>query len=93
MFSGNTKTSSSHILLLNLWDSDKISLKRSDEYVALSNLNIFYIWKNTKKSYKNNKFRISVLRWGENFESLDISSKNFMFLKNFSFRVSVYWVM
>ena len=75
MNSGNTKTSS-HTLLLNLWDSGKINLKRSDKYVALSNLNIFYMWKNTKKSYKNNKFKISVLRWGENLESLDISSKN-----------------
>ena len=36
--SGKCKTSDSHILLLNL--SDKINLKRSDKYVALSNLSI-----------------------------------------------------
>ena len=36
----NSKTSDSHILLLNL--SDKINLKRSDKYIALSNCNMYY---------------------------------------------------
>ena len=40
---GNSKTSDFHRLLLNL--SDKINLKRSDKYVALSNLSIYYTWK------------------------------------------------
>ena len=52
----NSKTSDPHRLLLNL--ADKINLKRSDRYVALSNLNIYYIWKNIKKSYKSNKLKI-----------------------------------
>ena len=56
--SGNSKTSDPHRLLLNL--SDKINLKRSDKYVALSNLSIYCTWKNIKKSYKTNKFKISV---------------------------------
>ena len=43
MNSRNSKTSDPRRLLLNL--SDKINLKRSDKYVALSNLNIYYIWK------------------------------------------------
>ena len=55
--SGNSKTSDPHRLLLNL--SGKIALRRSDKYVALSNLSICYTWKNIKKSYKNNKFKIS----------------------------------
>ena len=38
MDSGNGKTSNPPRLLLNL--SDKINLKRSDRYVALSNLTI-----------------------------------------------------
>ena len=46
----NSKKSDPHRLLLNL--SDKINLKRSDKYVALSNLSIYYTWKNIKKSYK-----------------------------------------
>ena len=49
---------------------DKINLKRSDKYVALSNLSIYYTWKNIKKSYKNNKFKISALIWTEEFELL-----------------------
>ena len=47
MNSGNSETSNSHRLLLNL--TDKIDLKRSDSYVALSNLSIYYIWKDIKK--------------------------------------------
>ena len=50
MNSRNSKTSHSYILLLNLLD--KINLKRSDKYVALSNLSIYYTQKNIKKSYK-----------------------------------------
>ena len=44
MHSENTKTSDPHGLLLNL--SDRINLKKSDKYVALSNLSIYYTWKN-----------------------------------------------
>ena len=57
MNSRNGGTSDPHILLLNL--RDKINLKRNDKYVALSNLSIYYSWKNIRKSYKNNKFKIS----------------------------------
>ena len=56
MNSENSKTSDPHRLLLNL--SDKINLKRNDKYVALSNLSIYYTWKNIKKLFKNNKFII-----------------------------------
>ena len=65
----NSKTSDSHRLLLNL--SDKINLKRSDKYVALSNLSIYYTWKNIKKLYKNNKFKISSPTWNGQFELPD----------------------
>ena len=50
MNSENSKTSDPHRLLLNL--SNKINLKRSDKYVPLPNLSIYYTWKITKKSYK-----------------------------------------
>ena len=49
MNSKNSKTSDPHRLLLNL--ADKVNLKRSDKYVPLSNLSIYYAWKNIKKSY------------------------------------------
>ena len=54
MNSENSKNSCPHRLKLNL--SDKIIL-RSDKYVALSNLSIYYTWKNVKNSYKNNKYK------------------------------------
>ena len=50
MNSENNETSDPHRLLLNL--TDKINLKRSDKYIALSNLSIYYTWKNIKKSYQ-----------------------------------------
>ena len=56
MNSGNSKTADPQRLLLNL--SGKIILKRSDKYVALSNLSIYFIWKNIQRSYKSNKFKI-----------------------------------
>ena len=46
MNSGNSKTFDSHRLLLSL--SDKIHLKRSDGYVSLSNVSIYFTWKNIK---------------------------------------------
>ena len=67
--SENSKTSDPHRLLLNL--SDKINLKRTDKYVVLSNLSIQYTWKNIKKSYKNNNFKISAPTWNEEFQSPD----------------------
>ena len=67
--SENSEISDPHRLLLNL--SDKINLKRSDKYVALSNLSIYCTWKNIKKSYKNNKFKISAPTWNGEFELLD----------------------
>ena len=58
MNSGISKTSDPVRLLLNF-----INLKRSDKYVPLSNLSIYYIWKNTKKYIKNNKFLILKKKW------------------------------
>ena len=46
MNSKNRKTCDPHKLLLNLLD--EINLKRSDKYVALSNLSIYYAWRNNK---------------------------------------------
>ena len=69
MISENSKTSDPRRLLLNL--SDKINLKGSDKYVALLNFSIYYSWKNIKKSYKNNKFKISAPIWNEDFELSD----------------------
>ena len=65
----NSKTSDPRKLLLSL--SDKIILKRTDKYVALSKLSIYYTCKNIKKSYKNSKFKISAPTWNDEFELPD----------------------
>ena len=69
MNSENSKTSDPPTLLLNL--SDKINLKIKDKYVALSNLSIYYTWKNMKKLYKNNYLKMSPPTWIEELELPD----------------------
>ena len=69
MNSGNSKTPDPHRLWLNL--TDKINLKISNKYVALSNFSIYYTWKNIKFSYKNNKFKTSAPTWNEEFQLSD----------------------
>ena len=64
--SKNSKKFDPHRLLLNI--SEKFYLKRSDKYVALSNLTINYTQKNIKKSYKNDEFKIPAPTWNEEFE-------------------------
>ena len=56
--SGNSKATDPHRLLLNL--SDKTNLKWSDKHIALSNLSIYYTWKNKKSHTKtiNLKFQL-----------------------------------
>ena len=47
MKSGNSKISDPYRLLINF--SDKIDLKRSDKYVSVTNLSIYYTLENIKK--------------------------------------------
>ena len=69
MNSENSRTSEYHVLVLKL--TDKLDLKRGQKTVALSNLSIYYTWKNIKSSYNNNKFKISAPTWDEEFELPD----------------------
>ena len=57
MDSENCRTSEYHVLVLKL--ADKLDLRTGQKSVALSNLSIYYTWKNIKSSYNNNKFKIS----------------------------------
>ena len=41
--------------------ADKLDLRRDQKTVALSNLSIYYTWKNVKSSYNNNRFKMSEL--------------------------------
>ena len=67
MNSGNSKTSDPHRLLRSF--TEKINSKRSNEYVALSDLSIYYTWKSIKKSH----IRKINSTWNEEFELPDRS--------------------
>ena len=67
--SENSRSSEYHVLVLKL--TNKLDLRRGQETVALSNLSIYYARKNIKSSYDNNKFKISVPTWSEEFELPD----------------------
>ena len=69
MNSENSKTSEPHVLILKL--TDKIDLRRGEKSIALSNLSIYYTWKNIKSSYNNSKFKISAPTWNDKFELPD----------------------
>ena len=69
MNSENSKTSEPHVLILK--PTDKLDLRRDEKIIALSNLSIYYTWKNTKSSYNNNKFKISAPTWNEKFQLPD----------------------
>ena len=69
MNSENHKAYEPYRVLLNL--AYKINLKWSDKYGTLSNLSMYYTWKDIKKSYKNNKLKIPAPTWSEKFELPD----------------------
>ena len=69
MNSENSKSSKSHILILNL--TNKLDLRIGEKVIALSNLSIYYTWRNIKNSYNNNKFKISAPTWDNKFELTD----------------------
>ena len=69
MNSENSKASMPHILKLKL--TSKLDLRISEEIIALSNLSIYYTWKNIKSSCNNNRFKISAPTWNEEFKLPD----------------------
>ena len=69
MNSENSKTSKPHVLVLKL--TNKLDLRIGEKIIALSNLSIYYTWKNIKDLFNNNKFRISVPAWNDKFELPD----------------------
>ena len=69
MNSENSKTFNLHILILKL--ANKLDLRIGKKVIALSNFSIYYTWKNIKRSYNNNKFKISAPTWNDEFELPD----------------------
>ena len=66
MNSENSKTSKPHVLILKL--TNKLDLRKGETIITLSNLSIYYTWKNMKSSYNNNKFKIFTPTWNDRFE-------------------------
>ena len=66
MSSENSKTSSWHVLILKF--TNKLDLRIDEKIIALSNISIYYTWKNIKNSHNNNKFKISAPAWNDKFE-------------------------
>ena len=69
MNSENSKTSKQNVLVLKL--NNKLDLRSGKKVIALSNLSIYYTWRNIKSSYNNNKFKISTSTWNEEFNLPD----------------------
>ena len=55
MNSENSKTSNPHVLKLK--STSKLNLRLGENVIAGSNLSIYYIWRNIKSLYNNNKFK------------------------------------
>ena len=79
--SENIKTSELHVLILTL--TDKLDLRGGETIIALSNLSIYYTWKNIKSSDNNNKLKIPAPTWHDKFElpegSLSVSDIKYYF--------------
>ena len=69
--SENSRTSEYHVLVLKL--TNKLHLRIGQRSISLSNLSIYYTWRNMKTSYNNNKFKISAPTWSDEFELPDQS--------------------
>ena len=65
----NSRTNEPHKFRLS--SSDKLNLKNPNINIALSNLSIYYTWKNIKSAYSNNKFKISAPTWNDTFDLPD----------------------
>ena len=67
----NSKTNESNKFLSQF--TDKLHLKNPNKNMSLANLRIYYIWKNIKSEYNNNKFKISAATWNDTFHLHDES--------------------
>ena len=69
MNSESSRTPKPHLLILKL--IDKLDLRIGKEFIALSNLSIYYTWRNIKSAQNNNKFKISAPTRSDEFELPD----------------------
>ena len=57
MNSENSKTFEPYVLILKL--TNKLDLRRAEKSIPLSNLSVYYTWKNIKSLYNDNEFKVS----------------------------------
>ena len=69
MNSKKSKTSELQVLILKL--TNKLDLRIGEKIIALSNISIYYKWRNIRNSYNNNKFKKSAPTWSDKFELPD----------------------
>ena len=69
MNSENSKTNESNKFFYQF--ADKLYLKNSSKNIGLVNLSIYYIWRNIKSAYNNNKIEISAPTWNDKFNLPD----------------------
>ena len=62
--SENSKMPKPHVLVLKF--TNILDLRIGEKDIALSNVSIYYTWKNLKSSYNDNKFKISAPTWSDN---------------------------
>ena len=89
MNSENSKTSEPYVLILKL--TDKLDLRIGEKSIALSNLSIYYTWKNIKSSYNNNKFKISATTWNDKLELPNGSYSGSDIQDYFEYILKKYW--
>ena len=66
----NSKTNESNKFIYQF--TDKVNLKNpNNKNIGFINLSIYYTWKNIKSVYNNNKFKISVTTWNDEFDLPD----------------------
>ena len=65
----NSRTLKPRILTLKL--VNKLDLRFGEKVIALSNLRIYYTWKNIKSTYNNDKSEISAPTWNDEFDLPD----------------------
>ena len=67
MNSENSKTSKPHVLIHNL--TNKTDIRRDEKKHCF--IKPYYTWKEIKKSYNNNKFKLLAPIWNDEFELPD----------------------
>ena len=80
----NSMTNESNTFIYQF--TDKRNLKTpNNKIIGLVNLSIYYIWKNIKSEYNNNKFKISAPTWNDEFDLPDDSYSIFDIQDYFEF--------